>query len=291
MCEVAGSVEQDMFCGICFESGPFESLPCACRVQYCHSCWDRALAMSIAVRGRAECPSCRACLTVDFDPDAGRLTFKAIADNKVADNWWPRLYGKARPVQIRILQQFGADAAAAAAGDCDAQESIAIPGSTTCSKPALPIVPCVCGSPLERVSRRSRITRMLEDTEPDWRRHLNEPEDSIIERLAASCLVSCDICEDYLANFTAVWTCSNGTHTLLHPASYDVCERCFIKYTGCSDASLLRTGCAGSESDNLDTRGCCFGNRSSASTAVSKVKGCCRDAFKAIRRLRSQRRG
>eukprot|EP00913_Durusdinium_trenchii_P023681 g22245.t1 len=62
-------------CAICFEPGTFVDLPCSCAIKYCTSCWDRALATSVTVRGRAQCPSCRSAFKVDFDTESSSLVF------------------------------------------------------------------------------------------------------------------------------------------------------------------------------------------------------------------------
>jgi hypothetical protein len=99
---------------------------------------------------------------------------------------------------------------------------------------------CVCGAPLEHVSQRARIIRMLEDTDPGWRSRVTGPVDTFFERLVASALVSCDLCDEDVTQSAAVWTCKNGPHTVLHPAAYDVCERCFEKYAGRAVCTLLK---------------------------------------------------
>lgn len=91
---------------------------------------------------------------------------------------------------------------------------------------------CICGAPLERLSSRERILRMLEDTDKEWRSRSRDNPDALIDRLLANSLVTCDLCEEDAVRSGAVWTCRSGPHTVLHPAAYDVCEHCFHEYSG-----------------------------------------------------------
>jgi len=52
-------------------------LPCQCKLHYCTSCWDKALANSFGQCGQARCPSCRSLVRVDFDADKQGLVFSA----------------------------------------------------------------------------------------------------------------------------------------------------------------------------------------------------------------------
>merc|ERR1712187_95209 len=71
--------EQDVMqkeCTICMESiDEVTVLPCQCKLHYCRSCWDTALANSFSQCGQARCPSCRALVRVDFDTDKNCLVF------------------------------------------------------------------------------------------------------------------------------------------------------------------------------------------------------------------------
>lgn len=67
---------QEVECTICFEAILEETLlPCQCKLHYCLSCWDKALANSFSQCGQARCPSCRSLVRVDFDPVQLRLAF------------------------------------------------------------------------------------------------------------------------------------------------------------------------------------------------------------------------
>mmetsp|Transcript_89253 Transcript_89253/g.266225 ORF Transcript_89253/g.266225 Transcript_89253/m.266225 type:complete len:332 (-) Transcript_89253:118-1113(-) len=249
---MADAVPMEDCCAICFEQRPFISLPCACQVNYCAVCWDRALASSVTVRGRAQCPSCRTAFRIDFDPEMGGLVFmKDMDGTAAAGGWKSRLYGKARPVQINLLKSFGTSLVSRTAGDpssddateCDGEPPPAGAGPQSYSRRpetgACDLPVCVCGAHLERVSSRDRILRMLEDTDASWRTRVPEVN-SLINRLFASSLVTCDICNQNATRSGALWTCKNGTRTVLHPASYDVCESCFVRYAGSHAEGFLR---------------------------------------------------
>lgn len=66
----------DMECTICMEFISEQTvLPCQCKLHYCQSCWDKALANSFGQCGQARCPSCRAFVRVDFDNEKHCLMF------------------------------------------------------------------------------------------------------------------------------------------------------------------------------------------------------------------------
>lgn len=112
-------------CAICFESLYQEiALPCSCKVSYCARCWDRSLAQSLNSCGQARCPTCRAIVHVDFDTDRACLVFSRELDPFVfelstagPEDFKRVLEGrahaigtlreKARPAQIRLLEQHG----------------------------------------------------------------------------------------------------------------------------------------------------------------------------------------
>jgi len=202
-------------CAICFEPGTFVDLPCSCVIKYCTACWDRALATSVTVRGRAQCPSCRAAFKVDFDTDSASLVFSKDPLGTAACDWRSQLYEKVRHVQIRLLRGFGAstESQSPSCGRCSLQPH------------------CVCGAELEHISSRSRILRLLEDMDPGWRARIGSA-DEMVERLLDSSLVTCDLCDKVAIRSKGLWTCKNGPHTVMHPAAYDVCESCFEKYSG-----------------------------------------------------------
>mmetsp|Transcript_25428 Transcript_25428/g.67590 ORF Transcript_25428/g.67590 Transcript_25428/m.67590 type:complete len:338 (+) Transcript_25428:39-1052(+) len=244
--------EEETLCAICFEHKQFVNLPCACTINYCGSCWDRALASSVSLRGRAQCPSCRSVFQVDFDPLARGLVFSRDAgggSGSGTTEWRSRVYGKAKSVQIELLRDYGATLAAHRGMPSVAAAAAAAPGASpgrgaategalgsemsSAQSPiaALPQPLCVCGAHLEKVTSRRRVERMLQDADSGLR--LNHVEvDRLVDRLVNSALVTCDLCEDVATRSGAVWTCENGSHTVLHPTAYDVCERCFCKHVG-----------------------------------------------------------
>eukprot|EP00929_Paragymnodinium_shiwhaense_P079034 TRINITY_DN4105_c0_g1_i1.p1 TRINITY_DN4105_c0_g1~~TRINITY_DN4105_c0_g1_i1.p1 ORF type:complete len:327 (-),score=62.89 TRINITY_DN4105_c0_g1_i1:202-1182(-) len=90
---------------------------------------------------------------------------------------------------------------------------------------------CVCGSALERVSGAERARRCCEKLVP------GSPPGSVafestLARLTMSgtAICFCDLCTSFVPINDAVWTCKNGDSTILHATSYDVCDRCFMRY-------------------------------------------------------------
>lgn len=73
-------IDMDMECTICMEPISEETiLPCQCKLHYCLSCWDKALANSFSQRGQPTCPSCRTLVRADFDAEKNRLVFSTEA--------------------------------------------------------------------------------------------------------------------------------------------------------------------------------------------------------------------
>lgn len=240
--------DEDTECIICFEAlesrgGPVQ-LPCSCRVVYCHLCWDRALAASMSATGQALCPSCRCPMYVDFDPQKGHLCFSRApvspGGEVAADNWRKRLYKQARPRQIELLQQYGAQGTGGTAtsasdvagpagggggtGDPSIGHEGAVPGDSgqVEAPAAVQEAPrCVCGCRLRCVSVRDRVLAFVSEETP------YPPPRSVVERLMLRPPVNCDICERSVDQGSRVWTCENGRRTVLHAVAYDVCEACF----------------------------------------------------------------
>jgi len=207
-------------CAICFEDIAAEcrvSLPCQCSLTYCHKCWDRALAQSLAACLLARCPSCRMRLRVTFDPEKRVMSF--ARDDSGDLSWRTELYAQAKPLQIRLLQEFGSE-------------------EETASGPR-----CVCGDALLCVTYRSRVETFLRP-----RSHLTRLPDNFF---------ICDICEKNIpSNSRNVWTCETGTQTVLHALSYDVCESCFREHVrgeppveAAADVSFESSSCS---VDSLD---------------------------------------
>mmetsp|Transcript_48771 Transcript_48771/g.106025 ORF Transcript_48771/g.106025 Transcript_48771/m.106025 type:complete len:279 (+) Transcript_48771:70-906(+) len=235
----AEAAEEQQECVICCEELNCQTsivkLPCNCTASYCHLCWDRSLAASVFACGRALCPSCRCPMSVDYDPVQGRLLFERAVSGTTSDgsslpedNWHDRLYKQARPMQIKLLRLFGAQA-----------EPVRTPGvgsgSAVEDVPQQPKSPalepkCVCGSRLMCVSVKDRILAFISESS-------SSPHPSTIERLILNPPIVCDIC-DQVVQGQHVWTCENGRRTVLHAVAYDVCEACFAHHTQGEDIDV-----------------------------------------------------
>jgi len=220
--------EEEQTCAICFESRSFIKLPCACKMHYCSTCWDRCLANSANVRGQPSCPSCRQSFTVDYNEATGGLIFSMASESATrAGDWRRNLSNKLRKVQIQCLRDHGTSMSRTSppAG----QQAHPCSGQLASSSDLLPR--CVCGAHMELSCRRGRILRMLDDTDPDWRTRGGGTEGRL-RRLLPNALITCDLCEGIAMPPSAVWTCSNGPHTVLHPEGNDICEQCFERHAG-----------------------------------------------------------
>jgi hypothetical protein len=232
--------DDDECCAICCESSSFETLPCSCRMKFCPTCWDRSLAASIATRGCAQCPSCRSVVKVDFDSDTGRLVFERAKKTAMTCDWSKQLYVKARPTQIRRLQEYGAAIAADAAKHVEPHSSLletvgaSSPVDRNCTSTDSTTLDlrlqCACGSPIERLSTRMRLSRMLDHSNPAWRQRTRDPVEKVIDRLVKTVKVTCDLCGEDALRTGAVWNCVNGNRSVLHTSEFDVCESCFRKH-------------------------------------------------------------
>lgn len=246
--QAAAAADEELECTICFEElssvGGAIPLPCDCKVTYCSACWDRALAASMSVTGRGSCPSCRSAMRVSFDPDTGRLSFSRAVPDESQDNWRKRLYEEAKPLQIRLLREYGGQDAVPA-GVAEAMEGCgggasgsgaraasegAGAGEDPKEAPTFAPAPaedgmqpprCVCGSRLARTSVRDRVFAFISEETPI------SPPPSAVEQLMRAPPIICDICRRQLDPCGSVWTCENGRRTVLHAVAYDVCEYCF----------------------------------------------------------------
>merc|ERR1719362_2044400 len=100
--------QEPMPCAICFEAaGQGVNLPCRCQVAYCNLCWEKALAKSFNACARVRCPTCRCTVRVDFDAQTGQLLFSEGDDNEDVDIVRRRISERLRPVQVRLLREFG----------------------------------------------------------------------------------------------------------------------------------------------------------------------------------------
>jgi len=219
--ECQDSAEMSL-CAICFEDlaplGGAVLLPCKCRVTYCSRCWDRALNAKYDQTRRAECPSCRTSMRVDFDAEARRLCFNKLeeSDSEMRN----RLYEQARPLQITLLQQYGV--------------GVAPGGSVRPLKPR-PGPLCVCGSRMSLATVRARVlayvARCAGMTEETARE--NDRCNRVVDRYLSGqrkVPITCDICDEPAQAAANVWTCEAGNDTLLHGLAYDVCERCYAHH-------------------------------------------------------------
>jgi len=244
----AAEDDGDTDCMICFETldsrGGAVPLPCDCRVAYCHHCWDRALAASISACGRALCPSCRSWMHVDFDAAGGRLLFSRLQGGsgedgeEPQDDWRKRLYAKAKPLQIALLQRYGAQATASADAIAAADSSRAASAAQARGTDAIEVQEqeegpsagvastradpprCVCGHRLTCTSARERVLAFISEAP------MPTPP-TLLEHLMQRPPIVCDICTRQVPPRSRVWTCENGRRTVLHAVRYDVCEACF----------------------------------------------------------------
>lgn len=97
---------------------------------------------------------------------------------------------------------------------------------------------CVCGSSLIRVNGNDRLRRQCKAqgmTDAQVDRCVNEM------RARRTISIICDLCDTHvkLQESSIIWTCENGTETILHATAYDICNDCFVRHTcvPCSEAS------------------------------------------------------
>eukprot|EP00927_Polykrikos_kofoidii_P049639 TRINITY_DN43676_c0_g1_i1.p1 TRINITY_DN43676_c0_g1~~TRINITY_DN43676_c0_g1_i1.p1 ORF type:complete len:312 (+),score=35.02 TRINITY_DN43676_c0_g1_i1:25-936(+) len=111
LCLGDGSNDPTVECAICFECvAASTALPCTCKISYCGSCWDKALAQSFNACGQARCPTCRGPVRVDYDAEVGALKFSketAELEPTSQQDAVERLAEQALPRQIRILKEYG----------------------------------------------------------------------------------------------------------------------------------------------------------------------------------------
>eukprot|EP00404_Azadinium_spinosum_P050581 CAMPEP_0180752216 /NCGR_PEP_ID=MMETSP1038_2-20121128/32031_1 /TAXON_ID=632150 /ORGANISM="Azadinium spinosum, Strain 3D9" /LENGTH=229 /DNA_ID=CAMNT_0022786021 /DNA_START=166 /DNA_END=851 /DNA_ORIENTATION=- len=187
--------------------------------------------------GRAVCPTCRSPMRVDFDTEKERLLFTRspvaeLGEEVPEDNWRSRLYSQAKPLQIKLLQRYGAqvrEGVARVAGDLDETIGLALgtisPAAGSGSAPGTAAIAeaprCVCGCSLRRTSIRERVYAFLsEESAPLL------PPPALMEGLMQQPPIVCDICDRQVLPRGMIWTCENGRKTVLHAMSYDACEQC-----------------------------------------------------------------
>jgi len=112
----------DLECAICFEPVlQATKLPCACKVDYCMQCWDRAMARSFQKCNLSRCPTCRSPVRVDYEFSQDCLVFSKELDAPQGDDsedgqqeamdyfdrTLERLTEQVRPKQVLLLRQHG----------------------------------------------------------------------------------------------------------------------------------------------------------------------------------------
>eukprot|EP00440_Ansanella_granifera_P023137 gb/GFBE01025126.1/.p1 GENE.gb/GFBE01025126.1/~~gb/GFBE01025126.1/.p1 ORF type:complete len:217 (+),score=38.86 gb/GFBE01025126.1/:1-651(+) len=203
-------------CAICFEEiANLAQLPCACRVAYCDSCWDRALSESVMQQGVGRCPSCRMPIRIDINSETGALIFSPEPNDPAdldGEDWEAalndnieRIAYQAMPVQIRKLQAYAQEHAISQ----PTTSELSLPAHVAQLIEAGQEAPrCVCRG----VLRRMQLALRLQDS--------------------PSAFLICDLCGEEVDDpdcFT--WTCDNGGKTVMHSASYDICDSCFGRHT------------------------------------------------------------
>lgn len=198
--EEAAEVE----CAICYEPvRQVAELPCACKVDYCMQCWDRALSQSFQKCSMARCPTCRSPVRVDFNNGEDRLIFSRETevleedsdgdDVSAAADYFERtltrITDQVRPAQIRLLKDYGA-AHSALVRDSGTPSSSPLhgrgyaeswssnvtkhlPGALDCENICATVErcvtegmsgpKCVCGGLLKRVTAEKRSGLMLQE--------------------------------------------------------------------------------------------------------------------------------
>jgi len=220
-------------CAICFESiETSTSLPCACKVDYCMRCWDRALAQSFQSCGKARCPTCRGHIRVELDADKTPcgLVFSREEDEVSKEESLQKLLKQARPVQVKLLRQYGDGQPELQELSIDAN-AIAerwASGSTTAP-------PCVCGDSLQRIAGEDRAKACVVNCIAGVTLVPGTSDfDRVYEILTKDGMtgVQCDICGSQIPLGAYVWTCKCDIATIFHATSYDCCDRCFLEHVG-----------------------------------------------------------
>jgi len=212
-------------CAICFEvvSQGIE-LPCSCKVDYCLRCWDRALAKSFNACAKPRCPTCRTPVRVDFDAQTGSLIFAPEGDDEDAEQTRRRIAAQMRPVQVQLLQEFGAEHPL---GEEDVRGGLIAAAAFAARLAWSGTAPrCVCGSVLERVTLHERARRFFIQA-GQWL-----DSERLAPVLAAGWVrIVCDLCSEPLdLEQPDVWVCEQGDSTIKHATSNDVCTRCMIQH-------------------------------------------------------------
>lgn len=166
--------------------------------------------------------------------------------------WRNRVHDNACPAQRRLLKKFG-DVAKTSSTSISAPVGATEELSSGKGELALPVketqgglseragVPsCICGGVLEHIDLLTRRMRFLDGKQPGWRSRVDSEQR--LAHATTSVQFTCDLCGDVATRTGALWTCTKGPETLVHPAGFDICEACFSRHTGCGKkARPLRT--------------------------------------------------
>lgn len=213
-------------CAICFEPAPAVKLVCDCRQTYCKGCLDKALVTSVEIFGAPRCPTCRATFAMDADPGTGKLRLvrrASATELESADGmqaWIKTTAHARRALQIKLLKDHGRRLSRRAGPSGSA------PPPEDAEALARWEPRCVCGSPLELVEMRRRISSSLELRHPGWREHLGSQE--LVEECIQQAEVDCDLCGLSAVSAGRCWTCLKTD--LVHPSGNDVCPRCYEEH-------------------------------------------------------------
>jgi len=243
-------------CAICFgDESQRVDLPCRCKVSYCKTCWDIALARSFQACGSARCPSCRSRVHVDYSTEIEGLVFSLRVD---AEDETPgarnifsvlqnlashqrKLAEQARPTQLKLLRKFGESLPKELQDEkaLDASTLASIEGADSidfrtlanrCQQEAVIPPQCICGMQFERVSSRERAVRWCQMNRPDLSPESQMYKDTL-ETLLEQSSSYCDLCDQSIPPGADLWTCKNGNSTILHSNAFDVCDRCLVSHS------------------------------------------------------------
>jgi len=255
-------------CAVCWEDpdslGGAVTLPCKCNVSYCQPCWDQALNAKFIATQRAQCPTCRSVIRVDFDSRRGRLTFRNQASarsGKPDPHMQYRLYEQARPFQVQLLRRHGMLAE-------EKGLPLKIIGNASEGGGLGP--ECVCGDRLECLSTRARIVSIVARSmqlDPEAAEADHRVTDYVNQSMRGNVTVPiiCDICQETVSPHGYVWTCRAGTSKILHGLSYDVCQQCYERHVH------YKSNGVGAADGTCDSRGSSCGSDSKGGRHISEL--------------------
>lgn len=183
-------------------------------------------------------------MRADFDPDHERFIFTACKQAETLDELTYRIRVQVRHFELRLLEQHRSFAIRVTStgrvgrilvhdpadslltykllfndGQVPAADWFAAENVESAHVPT-----CMCGDSLRYMSCRERVTVFFE-TEGFTGGSLQAQVEAAMKTRPP---IFCDICEQWLPASSGVWTCENGTLTILHATGYDVCESCMI---------------------------------------------------------------